>query len=260
MTEFRTLQDTPLHLRPSFTVDVVGEIERSGGDLVSALRMQFQVSRLRRVEAIDAGDTLFSDEFPRAMSIAKRIGFVELGSVELDSRPGDTLHVLQHSEAGFMLVMTSYSNSGTYPVPHVNTADLYYAIKPRPEQMQDLYSSGAGGGWESLSKPNWSRDPEHVNDSMKEINYPADALYIGKIDARECLASKFKMLAKCNPHKYPIAEYCDVFQEALTQNCDYTFRGLQSINFKKNGEILTEVAYQRAKIMGISPTLFGRAA
>ena len=260
MSDFRTVEDTPLHLRPIFTMDVVGEIEAAGGSIVNALRMQLQTSRIRRAEVVDAGDTSFSDTIVRTISIAKRIGFEEVGSIELDSRPGDTMYVFHHQDTGITLVMSTYSDDGRYDVPHVNSASLYYAVKPTKAQLQDLYSSYAGGSWESVSKPNWRLDPTHVNDKMKEINYPEDALYIGKIDARECLASKFKMLAQCNPHKYPVAEYCDVFQEALTENCDYTFRGLKSINFTKNGEILTEVAYQRAKAMGISPTLFGRAA
>lgn len=254
MTDFRTVEQTPLHLRPSFTTDVIGLIEESGGSVLTALATQLAINKIRKSETIDAADTTFSDTLDRTMSIAKRIGFVELGSVELDCRPGNKMYVLQHNESKMVLVITTY-NRGKISV---NDAVLYFAIKPTQAQMQDLWLSGAGGAWQSVSNPNWNLDPKHVRDDMKEINYPQDALYVGKIHAVECLASKHKMLQECNPHPYPVMEYCDVFQEALTENADYDFRGLKSFNFKHNEKVLLEVASTRASAMGISPALFGR--
>ena len=206
-----------LHRSEAFQFDAIAEAEAAGAGVGTALVLQMAKSRLTTQMAIDAGDSTFGDSLERHLAVATRIGFVPLVQIPFNDTDNpfnnsvqpEALHVLVHPETGILLSVESYTTSNR--APRVNTSRMLFVSK--------MSASGASGGWESPSNPDWRRDPFYAFSETRR--YPEDMVFVGDFDTRECLASKFAEVLSCTPVPRPIHS-CFEALDAVGHRQDYT--------------------------------------
>lgn len=137
------------------------------------------------------GDTTLSMDWAEYFLFISNLGFKLVKSFSLykpdigRDRHDDVYFFVR--EDGLLLVADTftYESEGKI-VSHRNGATLYFALKPKTEDVKFLH--GVSGGWESESEPKW----RHTYTEGK----PADCLLVGNLDAREALAYNLRRITQ----------------------------------------------------------------
>lgn len=249
---------TYLHQSPEFSLDPIQEVEDIGGTPEQGLRMAFMLNRIRRMNAIDAGDTTMGDSLERYLNIATREGFELIAQVPFicTSNPREpkqeTLFVFYHPTAHAVLSVESYN--GATSEARVNMANMYFVVKPQgdmKEKTNQVRSHMWGGAWESEQYPNWRRDPQFYQNN--KTSFPDDIVYVGNVDVRDCLVSHLKAIKALNPQVRPIGDVFEVM-EAIGVRQDYIdSNGNNRVDYK----LAHELRKRRLKSLDVSPAIFG---